>query len=160
MTQEGEQTRALRQLFDSAGVGWALEGDAEEAARRSLREMQAVEAEYQRRLSRPLSPHLLEQLVAESEALRPLIQAFASPLSAPIRVMIYCILKGAGIRRVHYDYEHERRSHLVIELELPTGQALRFESEELWDVEVLRHFGMTQRGGRPVLEGYYAFRRG
>lgn len=157
---QAEQTRALRQLFDSAGVGWALEGDVEAEAHRHLRELEAVEAEYQRRLSTPLSPRLLDQLVADSEALAPLIQAFASPISAPIRVMIYCILKGADVRRVRYDYEHERRSHLVIDIELPTGQALSFESEELWDAEVLRHLGMTKRGGRPVLEGYYAFRRG
>lgn len=159
MTQ-GEQTRALRQLFDTAGVGWALREGADAEARRYLQEIQAVEAEYERLLSEPMSSPLLEQLVEEGEALTPLIQAFASTTSASIRVMIYCILKGAEIRRVLYDYELERRSQLIIDIELSDNRTLRFESEDLWDAEVLRHFGMTKRGGRPILEGYYAFRRG
>ncbi|HYO65530.1 MAG TPA: hypothetical protein VEU33_05560 [Archangium sp.] len=150
----------MRQLFDTAGVGWALKEGAETEARRYLQEIQAVQAEYERLLSEPLASPLFEQLVEESEALTPLIQAFASPTSASIRVMIYCILKGAEIRRVHYAYELERRSHLTIDVELSDGRSLRFESEDLWDAEVLRHFGMTKRGGRPILEGYYAFRRG
>lgn len=159
MTQ-GEQTRTLRQVFDAAGVGWALRGDADAETRRYLQEMRAVEAEHERRLSEPMSPPLLDQLVEQGEALTPLIQAFASPLSAPIRLMIYCILRGAEIRRVHYDYEHKRRSHLAIEIELPNGQTQSFESDDLWDAEVLRHFGMAKRAERPILDGYYAFRRG
>ncbi len=158
MTQ-GEQTRALRQLFDTAGVGWALREGVETEARRYVQEIQAVEAEYERLLSEPMASPLLDQLVEESEALTPLIQAFASPTSASIRVMIYCILKGAEIRRVRYDYELERHSQLTIDIELSDARTLRFESEDLWDAEVLRHFGMTKRGGRPILEGYYAFRR-
>lgn len=158
MTQ-GEQTRTLRQLFDAAGVGWALREGADAEAERFLQEMQAVEAEYARRLSEPMSSPLLDQLVEEREALTPLIQAFASPTSVPIRVMIYCILKGAEILRVRYDYERKHRSHLAIDIELPGGQTLSFESEDLWDTEVLRHFGMAKRGGRPILDGYYAFRR-
>jgi hypothetical protein len=59
---------------------------------------------------------------------------------------------------VRYEYDARRRSELVVEVEFPSGEQGTFKSAELWDAEVLRHFGFMKMGGRPIIDGYYAFR--
>ena len=44
---------------------------------------------------------------------------------------------------------------LEITLEYPTGMPSKFSSNDLFDAEVLKHFGMFKLDNRPVLDGYY-----
>ena len=48
---------------------------------------------------------------------------------------------------------------LAVLAQLHVGHTSRFESDDLWDAEFLRHLGLLKVSGRPVIDGYYAFRR-
>lgn len=157
MTQE-EMNRVVS-TFETAGVGQLFSEEREARVARALQDIAAVQAHYERKLSRPMQPSLLEQLEAEPSAFKPLIQAFASPMTLEMRTMIYCVLKGAAVEHVSYDYAAQSRSLLRVELELPSsGERVSFQSDEVWDYEVLRHFGTAKQGGRPLIDGYWAFR--
>jgi hypothetical protein len=145
-------------LFTGAGVGELFGANREERASQVVSEVQAASKELERRFGRELEPPLLQQMAADPTGLKPLIQAFAVPMTAATRAMVYCILTGASVRRLSYEYEYKRSSRLVITLEFDSGETSTFESDNLWDAEVLRHFGFMKPGGEPVVDGYYALR--
>ncbi len=154
-----EEMNRLVQTFEAAGVGWLFKDAREERIARLAQDIEAVQGHYEQKLSRQMQPSLLEQLEADTSAFKPLIQAFASPMTLEMRTMIYCVLKGAAVEHVSYDYSAQSRSSLRIELELPSsGERVSFQSDEVWDYEVLRHFGTAKKGGRPLIDGYWAFR--
>jgi hypothetical protein len=148
----------LASLLQGAGVGWVLHEGQDERTHKILAEIEEVDRYYQEAFGQKLVPSLWEQMSAHSGNLKPLIQSFASPMTPPIRTMIYCVLSGASVRSVRYDYEAQRKSTLSVAVRLPSGKEHMFESDELWDAEVLRHFGFFKKGGRPIIDGYYAFR--
>lgn len=151
-------TDEVAQLLEGAGVGWYLGSDREQRLAQVLDALRAVEACYARKLSQPVARPLLEQLRKEPASFKPFIQTFAAGMTSEMRTMVYCILSGASVERVRFDYEAERQATLSVELELPTGERPTFESSEIWDLEVLRHFGTAKKGGRPLIDGYFAFR--
>ena len=88
-----------------------------------------------------------------------LVQTFASPMTAPIRAMVYCILDGAQVKAIRFD-SASGRAHLEVDVEYDSGEAATFTSDNLYDAEALRHFGLMKMGEAPVMDGYYAFRKG
>lgn len=148
----------LTALLQGAGAGWILDEEPEARAQQILNEIDAVEQCYHRTFGRTLDPPLWEQLCTEARGLKPLIQSFASPMTTPIRTMIYCVLDGASIKSLRYVYDAEQKSELAVEIEYPSGERATFTSDDLWDAEVLRHLGLMKASGRPVVDGYYAFR--
>lgn len=154
-----EDMNRMVHTFEAAGVGHLFREEREARVARALQDIEAVQAHYERKLSRRMQPSLLEQLEADPSAFKPLIQSFASPMTLEMRTMIYCVLKGAAVEHVSYDYAAQSRSLLRVELELPSsGERVSFASDEVWDYEVLRHFGTAKKGGRPLIDGYWAFR--
>lgn len=149
---------AISDLFARSGVGWLFDTDREQRVAQVVKETHEVAEELERRFGRAPNPPLLSQMAAEPVALKPLIQAFAVPMTTAMRAMVYCILTGASVRHISYEYEYRRRSRLVVIVEFDSGEASTFESDDLWDAEVLRHFGFMKLGGEPVVDGYYAFR--
>jgi hypothetical protein len=154
-----EEMDRLVQACEAAGVGWLFKDDREGRIAQLVQDIEAVQRHHEQKLSLRMQPSLLEQLEADAPSFKPLIQAFASPMTPEMRTMIYCVLKGAAVERVSYDYTAQSRSLLQVELELPSsGQRVSFQSDEVWDYEVLRHFGTAKKGGRPLIDGYWAFR--
>ncbi|HBQ18558.1 MAG TPA: hypothetical protein DEF51_48015 [Myxococcales bacterium] len=90
--------------------------------------------------------------------LDPLIQTFAIPLTANMRMMVYCILKGGRITKLSYEYEAERSSRLRVEVAFADGTHPVFESDEHWDALVLHQLGIAKVGGRPLIDSYLSFR--
>lgn len=155
MIDDKEET--IRVLFESAGVGWALGVDrGGKAPAQILAEMEDVEEELEQRIG--TRPDLLAELHSDPELMRPLIESFAAAKTAPIRTMIYFILKGASVKEVKFHYLAKQQCSLVVTIRLLSGEEETFESDESWDAEVLRHFGLAKAGGRPLIDGYYTFR--
>ncbi len=155
MIENKEET--VRRLFESTGVGWAIGPDrgGKEPAQ-ILAEIAEVEEELKRRTG--TQPDLLNELRAAPELMRPFIHSFTTAKTAPIRAMIYFILKGASVKEVKFHYLAKRQSSLTVTIRLLSGQEETFESDEFWDVELLRHFGLAKAGGKPLIDGYYSFR--
>jgi hypothetical protein len=158
MTIEPERSATLESLLHAAGVGWLLQEAKDTRLTQILNEMDELST-YLRDRQLSQTPDLLQEAATEPTELRPLVQLFASPTSTTIRAMAYCVLRGADIQSVSFEYRLEQVAKLRIELSHPhaRGSTIEFESDNLWDAEVLRHVGMMKRGGRPVLHGYYAF---
>jgi hypothetical protein len=150
----------LRTIFGLCDVGWVFDEGAEERSRQILREMVDVDRVFASEFGRPLDPPIEQAIAADVTRFKPLVQAFASPMTAPIRAMIYCVLDGAQVKAVQYEYVYRQVSRLRVSIEFDSGEKATFESDELWDAEALRHFGLMKMGEKPVIDGYYAFRKG
>jgi hypothetical protein len=154
-----EELRQLRTLFETVDLGWVFVEFRDERAEQIIKEMREVEACFTEKFQIPLKPPLFEQLRANTTALLPLIQSFVSPMTTPIRTMIFCVLNGASIERLHFDYESKRLSVLEVMIEFPTGLAATFSSDDIYDAEALRHVGLMKLGNAPMIVGYYPFRK-
>jgi hypothetical protein len=152
--------RQLREVFDQCDVGWVFDEFAAERAEKILHEMHDVDRVFREAIGRPLDPPLAQAIPADVARLKPLVQTFASPMTAPIRAMVYCILDGAQVRAIRLDYKFKARSHLEVDVEYDSGEAATFASDDVYDAEALRHFGLMKMGKAPVIDGYYAFRKG
>jgi hypothetical protein len=149
----------LVRTFEAAGAGRLFNEDREAALARAVQDIKDVQVLYEQKLSCRMQPSLLEQLKAAPSAFKPLLQSFASPMTPEMRTMIYCVLKGAFVEHVSYDYTARSASRLEVSLKLPSSEErVSFHSEEIWDYEVLRHFGTAKKGDRPLIDGYLAFR--
>lgn len=153
----------LRNVFAECDVGWVFEGesdeDASKRAQQILNEMRALSQHYATKFGRPL-PEPIERLILSDVAhFKPLVQSFASPLTTEMRTMIFCLLDGAHIKAVRFEYERKQHTRLEVDVGSDnTGVRVCFQSDDLWDAEVLRHFGLFKMSGKPVIDGYYAFR--
>lgn len=147
----------LGDLLQECGVGWLLDESRDERLRAVLSEIGALASEINGRMpSRRVN--VLEEMLAEPVALRPLVQMLASPTSIQMRAMAYCVLRGLDIKEVHLAYKRKDSVSLVVVLEDPATEAeLRFESSDVWDVATLRHMGILALAGKPILQGFYAF---
>jgi len=147
----------LQSIFQACDVGWVFQEAAEERGQQILREMLDVDEWFAQAFSRPLEPPLEQAISGDTIRFKPLVQSFASPMTAPIRTMIFCVLGGAQVKAVQFDYDYCKRSVLRVSVELNSGEIATFESNEIWDFEALRHFGLMKMGNNPVIDGYYAF---
>ena len=147
----------LIHVFEICDVGWVFAEAATERAREIFDAMREVEGTYARAFGRPLGS--LDQLIlGDVTRFKPFVQAFASPMSGAIRTMAFCVLDGAQVAAISFDYTLKHRAHLEIEVRYDSGEVARFASDNVWDVEALRHFGLMKMGDAPVIDGYYAFR--
>lgn len=152
--------RQLREVFEQCDVGWVFDENASERAKQILIEMHEADRVFNEKIGRPLDPPLAEAIPADVARLKALVQTFASPMTAPIRAMVYCILDGAQVKAIRFDYRFKARAHLEVDVEYDSGEAATFTSDNLYDAEALRHFGLMKMGEAPVMDGYYAFRKG
>lgn len=147
----------LANLLVKCGVGWLLNESSEERLRQIRSEIELVSVELEHRLA-PTHVDLFREMLAEADAMKPLVQLFASPTSKEMRAMAYCVLRGMDIAKVDFTYAHKTSVRLVVTLEnAVTGQLLTFESSLVWDAEIIRHFGIMSLGKKPVMHGFYAF---
>ena len=154
MTSEVDDLAAMVQ---AAGIAWWIESDREARLQQLVAEARAIDAILAHRFAGAASESVLDHMLREPVGLRPLIQSFGSPMSCTARALIYCILTGASIRAISYEYEAQAKSSLRVDVRARGGEST-FEMEDVWDFEVLRHLGTAKLSGRPLVDGYYAFR--
>jgi hypothetical protein len=147
----------LARLLAAARAGWVIEGeDRESRLEGILNEVDALAGRLSALIG--LSGDLLDEMEREIGALAPLAESFASPMSADIRAAVYVLLRGGELRSLTYEYDRLARSRLFLRIATWERRELEFESNELWDAEILRHLGLMKMGGRPLVDGYYAMR--
>ncbi len=156
--------RALRDLFAQCDVGWVFEGEGDESAseraRQIVGQMSALTQKYEEKVGSDLPETVERRILSDVVRFKPLVQSFASPdMTSEMRTMIFCLLNGGQVRAIKFEYKLKQRAHLEVEIVTGAGKAIHFESDELWDAEVLRHFGLAKLSGSPFIDGYYAFRK-
>ena len=147
----------LARLLHASGIGWLLQEDRDVRLRQIAAEIAELSHELSRRLA-PAKIDALGEMLNEPEALKPLVQMFASPTSCAMRAMVYCVLRGMEISMIDFSYRLKRTVMLSVAVQNDvTGQELTFQSDLVWDVEILRHLGIMVMGKKPILHGFYAF---
>lgn len=146
----------LARLLDGAGLGWLGRSDAS-AVSGLLGELDKAGAEYQSRFGTRVD--LLAACNARPEDTRALLQALAASVSPPLLAMVArVLLRKAEVVEVRFDFVSQRSSRLHLVVADPEGARHEFDSDRLWDVEVLRHFGLMMVDGKPAIDGFYAAR--
>jgi hypothetical protein len=131
-----------------------------------LRQLDAVTAEYHRRLQVDVS-FAPETLVAEAvknlHKVRAFLQALAATRSPEMLVMVWRILQGLSIRQVDMSYREQEAFSLMVVLGRPgLGQDdldEPYRSQDINDAALLRHFGITTVNGKPLFDGFFRLRK-
>ncbi|MBI4612135.1 MAG: hypothetical protein HY720_00835 [Planctomycetes bacterium] len=147
----------LVRLFDYARVGWYFEHDRDDRAEHVVKEAAEVSEVLTARLGNRVD--VLAEVLKDPDAFVPLVQTLVMPMTAPIRAMVYCVLRGAKVTAIDYKYAIRSRSTLEVTVEFGPHGELKFESKELWDAEALHHFGFAKLNDAPFVDGYFAFGR-
>jgi hypothetical protein len=84
------------------------------------------------------------------------IQTFALPVTDEIRAMVYFIaIENADIRDLKMNYTFKKAFSLKVNIELSSGKNINFNSNSIWDAEVVRHFGVMMMNNKPIFSGYF-----
>lgn len=149
-------TGQLEDALRLAGVGWLLEEYREERLAAIVSDIASVSEEVSRRVGRRVD--VASELDSNRDDLMPLVQSFASPMSNSIRSLVYLLLRGGDLVALDFSYRERRKADLRATISFEAREH-EFSSDDLWDAEVLRHLGLMKMGDRPVIHGYFAFRR-
>ena len=138
----------------SAGVGW-LVVDPRNAGGLLLRLDEAA-AEYSSRFRTRVD--LLAACKAMPEKMQALLQNLGAGVSPSMLAMVARILlREAAVLAVRFDYaSHLDSVALHVEIYDPDQGPQSFDSTDVWDAQVLRHFGLLMIGDKPSIAGYYA----
>ena len=164
-----ESSAALERLLRNAGLGWLIEeqtnpGQPRQLVPRILKQLEAVETEYRKRIGIPVSfsPETLETEAAKNpHKVRAFLQAMRASASSTMLVMVWRILQGLSIHSVDLKYRGRQEFALTVILarsEDDPGAREIYESTDIFDAILIRHFGYGTICGEPVFEGFYPSR--
>lgn len=156
----------LERLLRANGLGWMVDmyHPRERAVPVLLERLSKVEGEYRRRTGADVS-FAPESLSAEAERNRHKVRAFLQALGATgspeMLAMVWRILQGLAIRELDMSYRDQQEFRLVVTLDRPgNGSAAQeqYQSEDINDAALVRHFGITTIEGRPLFDGFFPLR--
>ena len=153
---------SLLEMFRDIGLERVL-GRNRELVTKRLGELTAV---YAHKLA-AVSPDVMAPSLTIGDMMReyrrnpqrvaPVLQALAFNCSPAMLAMMWMVQFGARVAAIDYQFERGQRSHLRVEIELPDRAThVPFESDEHWDLAVLRLAGLSKGDDRPLVESFYA----
>lgn len=155
-------TRAMTNLecvLRECDLGWVLDWfDSQEQALDGLRstlEQAAVVYREQHHDDFVDEEELPAAYRRDSEKIRAFLQALVATRTPDMLVMVWRVLQGLDIHRVEMNYCSGEAFMLRIVLRSPADEEETYESNDVDDAALLRHFGITKMYGRPLLAGYY-----
>ena len=116
--------RELHEVFAASDVGWVLTEDTTRRAQQFLREMRDIDRLFNETFHRPLVPRLADAILADVTRFKPLVQTFASPMTPPIRTMVYCVLDGAQVKAISRKQHSEHGDFKEIAGDTTVAQAV------------------------------------
>ena len=155
-TEPSEVARA----FEMTGGGWVLEmSDRDDIIGQVAREIDEFIAAHKSRFGDEGPSDPFELLEANPSKAAAFFQTFTgATISTEMRVMVWEVLLGADILAVEFDHDRRRGTRLRVTLNSsrrsPREQS--YASDNLWDFQIFRHFGLLGVDGVPILDGYYA----
>ena len=149
----------LSELLEQAQLGWALrssDGTPRSEAERLLARVDEAARAYEERFGAHVD--LLAACRAKPEEMRAFLQTLTAGVSPAFLAMVAgIVLRDARVAAVRFELVARASVSISVELE-EGGERRLFESNDLWDAQVLRHFGLMKAGNQPVIDGYYASR--
>lgn len=160
-----EPQSTLESLLRACELGWMIDWYAppDQALPFLRNALEQATLESRRRLGAQAPTFGEDVLGAEYKRNPHKIRAFLQVLGATrtpqILVMAWRILQGSDIAEVQLSYAARSRFQLRIVLSNPYDQASEeYESSDINDAAVLRHFGITTQEGAPLFHGLYPLR--
>jgi hypothetical protein len=106
------------------------------------------------------SPVSLDKVLAEFRSnpyrVQVLLQAMAFRCTPEMLAMIWMSELGCTIQKLTLDYERRDHALLVVILRLLDGAStLTFQTNEVWDLAVLRFVGLAKSDEAPEMSGFY-----
>jgi len=163
MTRPSTQT--LEEAIRHAGDGWLI--DFFGPPREAMNDLGRLLAEVHRRGQERLggnAPNLTESaLVAEYNRSPLKVKGFFQILSGTrtpdMLLMAWRIIQGMEIKDIQLSYSLRESFRVRVILESPYGEPdAPYESQEIQDFTIFRHFGIMEISGRPVFDGFYALK--
>jgi len=150
----GREAR-FREILTEANLGWLLNQAQPDLLPHLLAEVDTLSDTLTAALG---GKHdVFAEMDTDPRTLTPLIQLFASPTTSRMRAAAYCVLRGMSVKTVLLEYELQTKVSLSIVVEeTSTGKTYTFDSNTIWDIEILRHMGIMTLSKKPVLAGFYA----
>lgn len=163
-----EDQDGLERLLGKHNLAWLLGGMTSKAKALPLLRniLTRVGEGYRARtgLDENFSPKALEEESSRNpQKIEAFLQALAVTQNPDMLVMVWRILQGSTIRDVAMQYQEREHFQLVVRLARYDGQDDRvedYQSTDIHDAGLLRHFGIAMIDGRPLFDGFYALRVG
>src|SRR5690554_3560418 len=158
------QEQILRDLFIRFRMGWFVESFPKDSLMRRFDDF--AEA-YRNTTAEVLDNHLLPnevtiQSVATTAEKDPdrvavFLQLFASSCSSPMLAMTWAMQHDTIVASVDLQFTQRTNFKLNIELRVghEDGSKLTFQSDSIFDLAVLRHFGLMKANESPVISGLF-----
>ena len=103
------------------------------------------------------SVNLFQEMKERTSELKAFIQTFAVPMTNVMRAMVYFIVAdSAEIKELSLNYKQKESFYLKIILDcdpIPLNNP-EFESLDLWDIDLMRHFTYMKLSDAPIIDGF------
>jgi hypothetical protein len=161
-----ESPAVLERLLRGNNLGWMIDMFAprEDAIPYLLAQLNRVAEEYRNTVRENVSftPEFLESEAQRNpHKVQAFLQALGTSRSTKMLVMVWRILQGLTIHEVTMNYREQESFSLVVYLSRP-GEEVdgleEYQSSDIDDAALLRHFGITTVDGRPLFDGFFAMR--
>jgi len=158
-----DSSASLETVLRDCNLGWMIDwyNPREKAISFWLDTLANVTTEFHRRFG-DSAPDLNEVTLSKEVARNPLkvaafLQALSGRGSPQMLVMVWRItIQGLEVESVQMDYHYRTRFSLRVQLRSPSPTASEvYESDDISDAKLLRHFGTFKSGGQPVFVGFY-----
>lgn len=153
-----EQTKnKILEIIEKGNINWILKQEEQDVLiSKIFIEIKNLEFEIEQFISKKID--LCSEMSKEAISLKPLIQMFALPTSKKMKAMAYCVLRGMEIEKIEFSYVAKESIFLSLTIkDVVNEKSHKFESNIIWDLEILKHFGMVTLNKKPLLQGFYAF---
>jgi len=157
----------LEQAIRGSGEEWLIDSFAppSEAMNRIRKAISELDSLAKQRLGKN-SPDLSENAIVEEYTrnptkIRAFFQALGSTHNPEMLLMVFRIIRGMEIDNVQISYEKKKAFNMQVELLSPYGEPSEsYNSQNINDFALLRHFGILTIDEKPVLDGFYSLRLG
>lgn len=157
----------LEQIIRDSNEGWLIDWFAprEEALAHLRSRLTAVDDAARHRLgggALRLTPEsIVQEYRTNPRKVRAFIQVLGAVETPHILLMVWRILQGFAIQAIELNYQSEQSFHMRLVLRSPYGEADEiYDSDDVDDAVVLRHFGIMKMGDAPVMDGFFALNVG
>lgn len=156
----------LEQLIRAAGEDWLIDWYAPND--QALPYLQELLLKANARLQqRPHAPgdaidedSLVRGYEQSPHKIKAFLQAMGETDSPDMLVMAWKLIQGAEIAAAELHYQLQHTFTLRVQLVSPEdGTTDEYESQNIDDAAIFRHFGILKMGNRPVFDGFYALQR-
>jgi hypothetical protein len=158
-------THTLEEAIRDAGEGWLIDWFAPPAE--AMDHIRRLLAEVCRRGQERLqgnAPDLTEAgLVAEYNRsplkVKGFFQILGGSRTPDMLLMAWRVIQGMEIQNITLSYSLKQRFSVQVILKTPYGETdAPYESQDIQDFAIFRHFGIMEVSGTPVFDGFYALK--